>query len=68
MQVISLLLVAACLWAESEKISRKIAQRKGGTAIELSDDEKMRFRDAMTKVYSKYCADDMDMLSRIMEY
>ena len=56
------------LWAESEKRSRKIARQKGVTVIELSDEEKMRFRDAMRKVYSKYCADDMDMLNRIMDY
>lgn len=56
------------LWAAREKSSRRIAEQKGVKVIELSDEEKMRFRDAMRKVYTKYCADDMDMLNKIIEY
>lgn len=56
------------LWQESEKSSRKIAEAAGVTVIELAPEEKMRFRQAMRRVYTKYCADQMDLLRRIMEY
>ena len=30
--------------------------------------EKLRFRDAMASVYTRYCGDQMDVLKTIMEY
>jgi tripartite ATP-independent transporter DctP family solute receptor len=56
------------LWQEREKSSRKIAESAGVTVIELSKEEKMRFRDAMSSVYTKYCGDSMDLLNTIIEY
>ena len=56
------------LWAEREKSSRKIAEDSGITVIELSPEEKSRFREAMSEVYSRYCGDQIDMLQKIMEY
>ena len=56
------------LWAEREKSSRKIAEDSGITVIELSPEEKSRFRETMSEVYSRYCGDQIDMLQKIMEY
>ena len=56
------------LWQDREKTSRAKAEAAGVTVIELSDEEKMRFRDAMSSVYTKYCGDDMELLRKIMEY
>lgn len=56
------------LWAEREKSSREVAEKSGITVIELSAEEKSRFRDAMASVYTKYCGDQMDILKKIMEY
>ena len=33
-----------------------------------ASEEKARFRDAMSEVYTKYCGDQMDMLQKIMNY
>jgi TRAP-type C4-dicarboxylate transport system substrate-binding protein len=56
------------LWEEREKSSREVAEKSGITVIELSAEEKSRFRDAMASVYTKYCGDQMDILKKIMEY
>jgi tripartite ATP-independent transporter DctP family solute receptor len=56
------------LWQEREKSSRKIAEDSGITTIELSAEEKEKFRTAMASVYEKYCGDQMDMLQKIMDY
>ncbi len=56
------------LWQEREKSSRQIAEASGVTVIELTQEEKQRFRDAMRSVYTKYCGDQMDLLNTIMEY
>ncbi len=56
------------LWEEREKSSRKVAEDSGITVIELTADEKARFREAMSEVYAKYCGDQMDILQKIMEY
>ena len=56
------------LWAEREKNSREIAVKSGTTVIELTAEEKMRFRDAMSSVYEKYCGDQLDVIKKIMEY
>ncbi|RKM59765.1 TRAP transporter substrate-binding protein [Butyrivibrio sp. CB08] len=56
------------LWQEREKSSQKIAEDSGVTTIELSPEEKEKFRTAMASVYEKYCGDQMDILQKIMEY
>jgi tripartite ATP-independent transporter DctP family solute receptor len=56
------------LWAEREKSSREVAEKNGITVIDLSREEKERFRDAMDSVYTRYCSDQMDILQKIMEY
>ncbi|WP_420314807.1 TRAP transporter substrate-binding protein [Butyrivibrio proteoclasticus] len=56
------------LWAEREKSSRLTAEQNGITVIELSSEEKQRFRDAMSGVYNKYCKGQMDILGKIMNY
>ncbi len=56
------------LWADREKSSRKITEGSGITVIELPAEEKARFRDAMSEVYTKYCGDQMDTLRKIMDY
>ncbi len=56
------------LWQEREKSSRKIAEDSGVTTIELSPEEKEKFRMAMASVYKKYCGDQLDILQKIMKY
>ena len=56
------------LWAEREKSSREVAEKSGITVIELSPEEKLRFREAMKSVYTKYCGDQMDILQTIIDY
>ena len=56
------------LWQEREKTSREIAEKSGITVIELPFEEKMRFRDAVSSVYEKYCGDQMDVIEKIMKY
>ena len=56
------------LWEEREKSSREVAEKSGITVIELSPAEKLRFRNAMSSVYTKYCGDQMDILQAIIEY
>ena len=56
------------LWQEREKTSREIAEKNGITVIELTFKEKMRFRNAVSSVYEKYCGDQMDVIDKIMHY
>lgn len=56
------------LWEDREKSSREIAEKAGITVIELSPEEKLRFRNAMASVYTKYCGDQMNLLHTIIEY
>lgn len=55
------------LWAEREKESKKIVLQRGVELIELSDQEKRRFREAMEGVYEKYCGEYMELLEKIIE-
>ncbi|MBD5457552.1 MAG: TRAP transporter substrate-binding protein [Lachnospiraceae bacterium] len=55
------------LWQERENASRQTAILRGAEVIELSAEEKKRFRTAMQGVYEKYCGDDMDIIDRIIE-
>ncbi len=56
------------LWSEREKSARKIAEQNGVTVIEFNAEEKARFREAMSSVYTKYCGDQMDVLQKIIDY
>lgn len=56
------------LWKEREESSKNIAVSNGTQVIELTPEEKKKFRDAMTGVYEKYCGEYMDIVRRIMTY
>ena len=56
------------LWKDREESSRKIAVSNGTQVIELTPEERKKFRDAMANVYEKYCGDYMDVVRRIMTY
>ena len=45
-----------------------IAVSNGTQVIELTPEERKKFRDAMTGVYEKYCGEYMDIVRRIMTY
>lgn len=55
------------LWRKREEESRKIALEKGVQVIEISEEEKERFQNAMNGIYEKYCADQMELVQKIME-
>lgn len=56
------------LWKEREESSKKIAVSNGTRIYELSPEEKKRFRDAMSGLYTRYCGDYMDTVKKIMNY
>ena len=56
------------LWKEREESSKRIAIENGTEVIELSTNEKRRFRSAMTELYEKYCKDDMALVEKIINY
>ena len=56
------------LWKEREESSKKIAIENGTEVIELSTNEKRRFRSAMTELYEKYCKDNMELVEKIINY
>ena len=41
-------------------------RQSGCTVIELSQEEKQRFQEAMMPVYQKFCAEDMDLIDAIV--
>lgn len=53
-------------WIEREEKSREIVMEKGVEEIELSQEEKKRFQNAMTEVYQKYCGEYMDIIDEII--
>lgn len=53
------------LWTERAKASEERVRSQGCVVIELSDQEKERFRDAMIPVYKEFCADYMDIVDAI---
>lgn len=55
------------LWKEREEKSKQIAIDYGIEVVELSAEEKLRFRDAMEGVYQKYCSDSLDLIHKIIE-
>ncbi len=53
------------LWAQQEK-EAKSKSYKGGTIVYMiSEEEKLRFKEAMSGVYEKYCKDYMDVIDAI---
>jgi len=55
------------LWVKREEESRKIVEDMGVVIIELSKEEKEKFRDAVTCVYEEFCGDYMDIILQIEE-
>lgn len=55
------------LWQKQEEESKNIALSHGVKVIELSKEEKQRFRQAVMSVYEKYCKDYMDVLNEIIQ-
>lgn len=55
------------LWKLQEKQSQEKAVKNGTVVIEISDEEKERFRAAVEPVYQKYCGEYMDIIERIRE-
>lgn len=53
------------LWTKREKTSEKKVLNAGCERIELSDNEKEKFRQAMEPVYKKYCAKYLDLVDAI---
>lgn len=55
------------LWKDREEESRQIAIANGTRVIYLSQEEKERFRNAMSGIYEEYCADSTELIQKIME-
>jgi tripartite ATP-independent transporter DctP family solute receptor len=53
------------LWKIYEEKSRQRALNQGVTVISLSEEEKGKFRDAVSPLYEKYCGDYMDLVNQI---
>lgn len=53
------------LWTEWEKEAREAAVRAGVQIIELTEDEKKRFREAVGSVYETYAGDCMEIVEAI---
>lgn len=56
------------LWTEREDLSRKTAIEGGTEVIELTEEEKERFREAVQPVYEKYCSSYMELVEEIIAY
>ncbi|MBO7356451.1 MAG: TRAP transporter substrate-binding protein [Lachnospiraceae bacterium] len=54
------------LWQEREESSRNRCIECGVTVVEITPEEKDRFREAMAPVYEKYCRDDRELLEEII--
>lgn len=55
------------LWTKREKTSEQRVLAAGCERIELSPYEKEKFRQAMEPIYTRYCADNMDLVEAIRE-
>lgn len=55
------------LWIKREEESKKIVEEMGVVIIELSKEEKEKFRNAVTGVYEEFCGDYMDIIDQIAE-
>jgi len=54
------------LWALREEESRQIAINYGVIEVQLTSEEKQRFRQEMQHIYEKYCSDYMDLINKII--
>ncbi len=54
------------LWAEQEKTAARKVEEAGTEFIELSAEEKDKFRNAMSPLYEKYCGNYTDLLDQIV--
>lgn len=56
------------LWKEQEAKSKQAAILAGTTVIELTEEEKERFREAVMPVYEKYCGQYRELVEEIIAY
>lgn len=55
------------LWAEREKASEQKVRDAGVQVTVLSDEEALRFQEAVKPLYEKFCGDYMDIVDAIIE-
>lgn len=55
------------LWAEREKMSEEKVRAAGSEVIVLSPQEKTRFREMVSPLYSRFCADYLDIIDVIVK-
>lgn len=55
------------LWSAREEEARQRVLSEGCTVITLSEEEKMKFHDAMRPLYEKYCGEYMNLVDQIRE-
>jgi len=55
------------VWAKQIDESEQRVRKAGCQVIELSAEEKARFREAMLPIYGEYCSDYMDIIEDILE-
>ncbi len=55
------------LWAERIREAEERVRRAGCQVIELTLEEKARFREAMIPIYGEYCSDYMDIIEKIID-
>ena len=53
------------LWTERERESKEFVMSHGTEVVELTAEERKRFRNAVMGVYEKYCGDSMDVIEKI---
>lgn len=56
------------LWKERETKAKETAIAAGTEVIELSDEEKEKFREAVMPVYEKYCGQYLELVEKIIDY
>lgn len=56
------------LWEEQETKAKETAIAAGTEVIELSDEEKEKFRGAVLPVYEKYCGQYLELVEKIIDY
>lgn len=54
------------LWAQQEENSRRLAEASGVTAIELSEGEMQRFRDAVMPLYTEFGGEYQELIEKIL--
>jgi tripartite ATP-independent transporter DctP family solute receptor len=55
------------LWQERIHQSEERVRKEGCQVVELSQEEKGRFREAMLSIYGEYCGEYMDIIEEILE-